>query len=89
MWFLPIRTSYVELSNTRRRFVKLILKIASVLTLMKFLLFILDLVPDFLVIGKSMGNGHPVACLITKPEHADKFGQTGMKYFNTVNENPY
>jgi ethanolamine-phosphate phospho-lyase len=45
----------------------------------------IELVPDFLVVGKSMGNGHPVACLITKPELAEKFGQSGLKYFNTVN----
>lgn len=47
-----------------------------------------DLVPDFLVVGKSMGNGHPVACLITKPELAEKFGQSGLKYFNTYGGNP-
>lgn len=47
----------------------------------------IELVPDFVTIGKSMGNGHPVACLVTKPQIADKFGQTGMKYFNTVRQN--
>ena len=40
--------------------------------------------PDFVTIGKSMGNGHPVACLVTRPEIAAKFGESGMKYFNTV-----
>lgn len=43
-----------------------------------------DLVPDFVTIGKSMGNGHPVSCLITKKHLAEKFGSKGLKYFNTV-----
>ena len=43
-----------------------------------------DLVPDFVTIGKSMGNGHPVSCLVTKPSHAQKFGASGLQYFNTV-----
>ena len=43
-----------------------------------------DLVPDFVTIGKSMGNGHPVSCLITRPSHSQKFGEKGLKYFNTV-----
>jgi ethanolamine-phosphate phospho-lyase len=47
-----------------------------------------DLVPDFVTIGKSMGNGHPVACLVTKPEIAGKFGQSGLQYFNTYGGNP-
>ena len=47
-------------------------------------LFNKDLVPDFVTIGKSMGNGHPVSCLITKPEYAKKFGSSGLQYFNTV-----
>lgn len=40
--------------------------------------------PDFVTIGKSMGNGHPVAGLITKKWIADKFADLGMQYFNTV-----
>jgi len=31
-----------------------------------------------------MGNGHPVACLVTKSECTNKFGSNGLKYFNTV-----
>lgn len=31
-----------------------------------------------------MGNGHPVSCLITKKSIAQKFGEKGLKYFNTV-----
>ena len=48
------------------------------------LIFLLELVPDFVTIGKSMGNGHPVACLVTKTEVTNKFGSNGLKYFNTV-----
>ena len=31
-----------------------------------------------------MGNGHPVACLVTRDELAQKFGENGLQYFNTV-----
>ncbi|RNA24082.1 alanine--glyoxylate aminotransferase 2-like [Brachionus plicatilis] len=47
-----------------------------------------DIVPDFVTIGKSMGNGHPVSCLITKKSIAQKFGEKGLKYFNTYGGNP-
>lgn len=43
-----------------------------------------DIVPDFVTIGKSMGNGHPVSCLLTKTEWTEKFGRNGLQYFNTV-----
>ena len=47
-----------------------------------------DLVPDFVTIGKSMGNGHPVACLVTQEQYANKFAQGGLQYFNTYGGNP-
>lgn len=31
-----------------------------------------------------MGNGHPVAGVITSKEIAEKFAKTGVEYFNTV-----
>jgi len=31
-----------------------------------------------------MGNGFPIAAVITTKEIADSFGATGMEYFNTV-----
>jgi ethanolamine-phosphate phospho-lyase len=34
--------------------------------------------------GKPMGNGHPVAAVVTTPDIADKFKASGMQYFNTV-----
>jgi len=35
-----------------------------------------------------MGNGHPVAAVITTPDIAASFKKTGMEYFNTV-RNPF
>lgn len=35
-----------------------------------------------------MGNGHPVACVVTTPEIAASFASTGMEYFNTVSKPP-
>ena len=40
--------------------------------------------PDIVTVGKAMGNGHPVAGVVTSKEIADKFAQTGCSYFNTV-----
>jgi 4-aminobutyrate aminotransferase-like enzyme len=54
----------------------------------KFYKLTIDLVPDFVTIGKSMGNGHPVSCLLTSRSLADKFGSTGLQYFNTYGGNP-
>lgn len=35
-------------------------------------------------LGKPMGNGHPVAAVITTREIAQSFQNTGVEYFNTV-----
>ena len=35
-----------------------------------------------------MGNGHPLAAVITTPEVAASFANTGMEYFNTYGGNP-
>lgn len=43
-----------------------------------------DIVPDIVTMGKPMGNGHPVACVVTTQEIADSFRKTGVEYFNTV-----
>lgn len=43
-----------------------------------------DVVPDIVTMGKPMGNGHPVAAVITTPEIAKSFADTGVEYFNTV-----
>jgi ethanolamine-phosphate phospho-lyase len=47
-----------------------------------------DVVPDIVTMGKPMGNGHPVACVVTTPEIAASFAATGMEYFNTYGGNP-
>ena len=44
-------------------------------------------VPDIVTLGKPMGNGHPVAAVVTTPEVAASF-DTGMEYFNTFGGNP-
>ena len=44
-------------------------------------------VPDIVTLGKPMGNGHPLAAVITTPAIADAFAN-GMEYFNTFGGNP-
>ncbi|MBT3239302.1 MAG: aminotransferase class III-fold pyridoxal phosphate-dependent enzyme [Chloroflexi bacterium] len=46
-----------------------------------------DVVPDIVTIGKPMGNGHPVAAVVTTPEIARSFNN-GMEYFNSFGGNP-
>ncbi len=46
-----------------------------------------DVVPDIVTLGKPIGNGHPMAALITTKEIATSF-DTGMEYFNTFGGNP-
>ena len=47
-------------------------------------LYVTDIVPDIVTLGKPMGNGHPVAAVVTTPEIAASFEATGIEYFNTV-----
>lgn len=44
-----------------------------------------DFVPDIVTMGKPMGNGHPISCVVTTKEIAEAFSSSGMEYFNTVN----
>lgn len=44
--------------------------------------------PDFVTLGKSMGNGFPVAALVTRKDITAKFEQQGIEYFNTYGGNP-
>jgi 4-aminobutyrate aminotransferase-like enzyme/Ser/Thr protein kinase RdoA (MazF antagonist) len=46
-----------------------------------------DVVPDIVTMGKPLGNGHPLAAVVTTPEIAASFA-TGMEYFNTFGGNP-
>ena len=45
------------------------------------------LVPDIVTVGKPMGNGHPIAGAIMKPEVVEEFGRRS-RYFNTFGGNP-
>lgn len=44
-------------------------------------------VPDIVTMGKPLGNGHPLAAVVTTPEIAAAFNN-GMEYFNTFGGNP-
>nr|CAD7201602.1 unnamed protein product [Timema douglasi] len=46
-----------------------------------------DVLPDIVTLGKPMGNGHPVAAVITTKEIAKSFKETGIEYFNTYGGN--
>jgi len=46
-----------------------------------------DVVPDIVTMGKPIGNGHPLAAVVTTPEIAATF-DNGMEYFNTFGGNP-
>lgn len=46
-----------------------------------------DAQPDIVTMGKPIGNGHPMAAVVTTPEIAASFA-TGMEYFNTFGGNP-
>ena len=43
-------------------------------------------VPDIVTMGKPMGNGHPVAALVARPEAMREFAQRA-RYFNTFGGN--
>jgi 4-aminobutyrate aminotransferase-like enzyme len=43
--------------------------------------------PDLVTLGKPMGNGHPIAGLVARPELLESFGRTS-RYFNTFGGNP-
>ncbi len=47
----------------------------------------LGVVPDIVTLGKPMGNGHPVAAVVTRPELLGPFTERNM-YFNTFGGNP-
>lgn len=45
-----------------------------------------NVTPDIVVLGKPIGNGHPLAALITTPEIAESF-DNGMEFFSTFGGN--
>ncbi len=44
-------------------------------------------VPDIVTMGKPIGNGHPLAAVVTTPAVAEAFAN-GMEFFNTFGGNP-
>ena len=46
-----------------------------------------EVTPDIVVLGKPIGNGHPLAAVVTTPELAARFAN-GMEYFNSFGGNP-
>ncbi len=46
-----------------------------------------NVIPDIVVLGKPIGNGHPLAAIVTTSAIADAFNN-GMEYFNTFGGNP-
>ena len=46
-----------------------------------------EVVPDIVTMGKPIGNGHPLAAVVTTRAIADAFAN-GMEYFNTFGGNP-
>lgn len=47
----------------------------------------MGVVPDIMVLGKPMGNGHPIAGLVTRAKILATF-RKGYRYFNTFGGNP-
>jgi 4-aminobutyrate aminotransferase-like enzyme len=46
-----------------------------------------DVIPDIVTLGKPMGNGHPIAAVVTRPEIAKALAEESG-YFNTFGGNP-
>ncbi|MDO8123067.1 MAG: aminotransferase class III-fold pyridoxal phosphate-dependent enzyme [Candidatus Hermodarchaeota archaeon] len=46
-----------------------------------------DIIPDIITLGKPIGNGHPLAAVVTTPDIAESF-DTGMEFFSSTGGNP-
>lgn len=46
-----------------------------------------DVKPDIVILGKPMGNGHPIGAVITTDKIAESF-ETGMEFFSSFGGNP-
>lgn len=44
-----------------------------------------DFVLDIVIMGKFMGNGYLMVCVVIIKEIVEVFSSFGMEYFNTVN----
>jgi 4-aminobutyrate aminotransferase-like enzyme/Ser/Thr protein kinase RdoA (MazF antagonist) len=47
-----------------------------------------DVVPDIVVMGKPIGNGHPIGAVVCRREIAQSFAEAGMEFFSTFGGNP-
>ncbi len=45
------------------------------------------IIPDIVILGKPMGNGHPIGAVVTTSEIADAF-DNGMEFFSSFGGNP-
>ena len=46
-----------------------------------------DVIPDMVILGKPMGNGHPIGAVVTTAQIADSF-DNGMEFFSSFGGNP-
>lgn len=46
-----------------------------------------DVIPDIVVLGKPMGNGHPIGAVVTTDKIAEAF-DNGMEFFSSFGGNP-
>ena len=46
-----------------------------------------DVIPDMVILGKPMGNGHPIGAVVTTEEIAKKF-DNGVEFFSSFGGNP-
>lgn len=46
-----------------------------------------DVVPDIVILGKPMGNGHPIGAVVTTDEIAQSF-DNGLEFFSSFGGNP-
>lgn len=46
-----------------------------------------DVIPDIVILGKPMGNGHPIGAVVTTSEIANSF-DNGMEFFSSFGGNP-
>ena len=46
-----------------------------------------EVIPDIVIVGKPMGNGHPMGAVVTTQEIANSFGH-GVEFFSSFGGNP-
>ncbi|MFK7814035.1 MAG: aminotransferase class III-fold pyridoxal phosphate-dependent enzyme, partial [Maribacter sp.] len=46
-----------------------------------------DVIPDMVILGKPMGNGHPIGAVVTTSEIAESF-DNGLEFFSSFGGNP-